>query len=356
MHGSSRNLSARWQLATRREQVCERMLAIANGNLPLTTIPGGFNRISKKQPVQVASELRDTVFMWNTDSFPPELMQELLAARRPLGGAYDQLWRRERLFRYSYWLDHGHRPSFNFVGSWKEADMRAELQLWRGLRSRGGDEVDAISEITRLFENRFGLSVESATSRATNPELARKGLPIWNAASECLVPQNLGPWRIAGMSANEPSLPGLGQSYFYRGPTEDTAVTMYLYDQGLEGITAELTDPRFAQIFGQALADIEQASRARSEAVEWLTEPLMEVVRSAHGAEIPFASTTWSIIRPQGPRQVGALSITGFYRQFLKIRLTGSESHFDTEEGQAEVTAFNLALADFVEEFGTERV
>jgi hypothetical protein len=290
--------------------------------------------------------------MMNSDLVSKDLMKQLSAAHKPFGAAYDVLWRRERMYRYVYWLEHAARPSFNLIGSWKQADIQVELELWKSFAVRGFNAEAAVEAGKTLFEERFGRALDEAIARAAEPALAARGLPIWNVATGSLVPQSLGPWRIYATEDNERQGAGLGNTYQYRQSGEDAPLTMYVYNQGEAGIEAGIGDPRLANALVRTLRDIEAAAQSRGDAIEMLMEPAVEVLRTPRGTEIQFVSSAWNVVTRDGERKTSAVSMTGFRGNILKIRLTGSETYLGSEGGRAAVTASNADVASFVEMFG----
>ena len=184
----------------------------------------------------------------NTDAFPPDLMQELQAVRGPFQAAYEELWRRERAFRYVYWLQHREHPPFNLIGSWTTSDMNAEMALWQRMHRDRLDNTEVLDLVTGLLEQRFGLSCESMLERASHCSLAELGLPIWNRPTASLIPQAFGNWRITGMT--DYGQPALGISYSYRHIEVHSTLSLYVYDHGLSDIQSGLSDPRFGRAAG----------------------------------------------------------------------------------------------------------
>lgn len=286
----------------------------------------------------------------STDACPPQLMEELQAMRAPFRAAYDTLWRRERAFRYVYWLDHHECPSFNLIGSWTTPDLQAERALWKAVRDDKLDDTEIVDQVTGLLEQRFGLPFDSMIERAMDPTLAERALPVWNQATESLLPQTLGHWRIKGMTDSKK--PGLGQSYAYRHTDADSTLTLYLYDHGLDDIEPGISDPRLRQEVATCIVDIETLADTMGSEITWYMQPSIEVIRSHSDTEIRFVSATWLIVDADRTRRVGAFSLTGFRRNFLKIRITGAEPFVESDEGQSDTSALNLDLAQFVEQFG----
>lgn len=301
------------------------------------------NRPAAIQPLLTATSL-------STDAFAPDLMQELQAVREPFRAAYDTLWRRERAFRYVYWLEHHEHPPFNLVGSWTTPDMTEELALWQRARGDCLDNDEVIDMVTVLLEQRLDLPYESMLERASDPALAKRGLPIWNRPSESLIPQALGKWRITGMT--DYKKPALGASYSYRHIDADSILSLYVYDHGLNDIQPGLSDPRFARALEICVDDIKSHARNTGCELNWYTQPIQEIVRSRHDTEIPFAATTWLSIKPDQTRDVGALSLTAFRSHFLKVRITCSEPFAESDDGQADIADLNLDLADYLEMYG----
>ena len=292
-----------------------------------------------------------TATSFSTDAFPPGLMKELKAAQRPFPAAYEALWRRERAFRYVYWLEHHEHPPCNLIGSWTAPDMNAEIALWQRMRRECLDDAAVIDLVTGDLEQRFGLSYTSLLERVSHPSLAELGLPVWNQPTESLIPQSLGKWRIAGMT--EYPEPALGVSYAYHRPDVDAPLTLCVYDHGLNDLQSGLADPRFARALSVCIEDINTYASINQGEITWyVKQPVLELTKSRLGAEIPFASTTWLVTYPDRPQQVGALSLTAFRGHFFKLRITCSKPLADSDEGQRDIGELNLDLAGFLELFG----
>jgi hypothetical protein len=290
--------------------------------------------------------------MTSSDAFSDLHKQELHSLRVRFGHAYAALWRLERMFRYVYWLEHRDKPQFNLTGSWKQADLQAEMELWTSFVSQQLDTVDVIDAVTALLEDRFGQTVGNATVRASDMELASQGLPVWNEATGSLVPQTLGSWQIYSAQDNERQVPGMGITYHYRHPTVDAPLTLYVFNNCLDHILPGISDPRIANVFSQSLHDIETFANLQGSKIEWLTDPLVETLRSRRESEISLVATTWNIAPKDGARTTSALSITGFCGHLLKFRMTAAEAYFEHDDGLAEVCELNLDVADFMEFFG----
>lgn len=277
-------------------------------------------------------------------------MEELNSARMPFRIAYDTLYRRERIFKYVYWLENGAKPAFTLIGSWITPDMRTELAMWQSMSKKGFDDIDVVDTVTEDLERRFGLDHAAARVRATDPELARRHLPIWNNAADCLIPQKLGDFHINGMQTYAQL--SMGQSYAYRHTIADAKLTLYLCDHGCALIEPGITDPRLQDLLRDTIKIVKDLAKSQGGTVQQLTEPQVVFIRPPVGIEIPFASTTWELVSADGSRVTEGLSMTGFRDMFLKLRVSGSTVFFDADVGQAAVAALNLDLADFVAEFG----
>ena len=286
----------------------------------------------------------------STDAFPPDLMAELRAVRAPFRDAYGILWRRERAFRFVYWLEHREHPPFNLIGSWTQPDMLAEMALWAKLRLACLDTADVIDTVTDILEQRFGLSYPSLIERASHPSLAGYGLPIWNQATDSLIPQCLSHWRIRGVTDHES--PGTGLSYAFDHPDVVSSLTLYIYDRCLRDLTPGLSDPRFAAEVAQCVAEINAFADWAGNEITWYIPPVRELTHSRSGTEVPFGTTTWLIVQPDGTRLIGALSMTVFRGHFLKVRCTTTEEYGNSDECQAAFKDLTYDLADFVELFG----
>ena len=283
------------------------------------------------------------------DYFPQVLMDELISARQPYPVAYDTLYRRERMLRYAYWLKHRERPSFNFIGTWIPDQMRTELAMWNSMHKRNLDDADVIETVTKQLEQRFGSTLSGAQALVTAPDLAHHHLPIWNVAADCLVPQKLGDFLIAGTSSYQE--PSDGLSYTYRHTLNDAPLTLYIYDLGLAPIKPGLSDPRFAKHFADCMGGVEHYLCLNRRGIAIVTR---SASRSAwYAVRCRNSVRERKLGRNSSDGQRGrSLSVTGFRDMFLKGRLTGPIDFFVTDTGQASVSELNLDLADFVFGFG----
>ena len=69
--------------------------------------------------------------MESYDGWTPALMEDLNRASAPYANLSDEMWRRERLYRYLYWLKHRENPPFNLIRSWTDPDILVETKLWQ---------------------------------------------------------------------------------------------------------------------------------------------------------------------------------------------------------------------------------
>jgi hypothetical protein len=249
-------------------------------------------------------------------------------------------------------LEHAERPLFNLIGSWTQADMKRELELWASYARRRLDTVDVVEEGAALLDQRFGQTHAGAIARAADLELAAKGLPIWSEATDSLVPQSLEPWRIYAADDGKRESPGVGLMYRYCHASENAPLTLYLYNAGLCDIKPGIDDSRFAGMVRQTLSDIDIAARSRGDSIEWLTEPLVTKLGSERDLEVQFVSSTWMLATKDGEKYASALSIRGFRGHLLKIRMTGTVAYFDSDTGQTEIDAHNMELVEFVQQLG----
>lgn len=285
------------------------------------------------------------------DGWTPALMEELQAVRSGMRTVYDCVWRKERLLRYVYWLEHREHPTSNLVGSWTDDDIRKETQLWRDVRDRSEDPVEAEQIISDLLEKAYGHSYQDAVRIGEAPELAALGLPVWNQETVSLVPSNLGSCLLFKTTDYEASDTGLGRSYSYRSSDHED-ITVYIYRKGYENLRAGIQDPRVASEFRIAASDIQKMEQLGLWKIQQAIGPFVETCSSPHDVPVQFLSLGVRLSVKDGAEHSSSLSLTGFRGCFLKIRYTTSVDFVDCPAGQASVAQINTDLADFVAHFG----
>lgn len=290
--------------------------------------------------------------MYSSDILPPDLFEQLMTVRQAYQPAYDVLWRNERLLRYVYWLEHGAHPTFNLVGSWTTDDINAEIELWELLRRQGADLGDAVEIIGAMQVERYGISLEAAIQRGSDPALADRHLPVWDLGTGSLVPQSLGPWLIYRVSNYEAESPCLGYGYHYGHPTERSTMSLYLYSSGQTDVAPGARDARVGRQFDQASRHIEMAAAERDCRFEWLMEPTMMTLQSSRDLPVHEIDRAGVATDAAGVRTWEAVAMTGFRGGFLKVRLTcHSEEFWNSEACLQAGQEVNTAIADFIVHF-----
>jgi hypothetical protein len=278
------------------------------------------------------------------------LMQELSAAREPHGQVYDITWRVERLLRYIWFLDHGAHAPFNLIGSWTVADLEVELQLWKSVETQAARGEDPIPRLLEHVAARYEIDIGDALQRGADPELAKRGMPIWDGQVHVLLPQRLGPWQISRCDRNEPAAPGLGSRYGYSHEHVPSLLSLYLYNAGEKGVLPGVLDERVVPQHHNARRDLEIASDGAR--FEWLVDAEPMGVPSPSGTTL---DAIVSVARRQvegQPPTIESVSVCGFRGGFMKLRVSMPDGFSETEAGAADLAKCNEALAEFVEQFG----
>ena len=284
------------------------------------------------------------------DGWTPDLMKELLHVRSGYAAAFDRLWRDERLMRYVHWLKEKEHPSFNITGSWSDVDIKAEIKLWRQARcQRLGDE-DVIDTVRKELQARLGFDLASARAVASDPHLAKFGLPVWNVLTGSLMPASLGQLQLNTVADYENEAPGMGMGYSYRLPDEPYRADLYLFTGGESGLGDGINDPRVATRFATEWDAIQRLLRTSEAKAPTQQGPSMESLQDRMGSIFNFFSAMTSAPTPNDDVMSG-LSITAFCNVFLKVRVTFSALDYESETIQAwtqqVVDAFNGDLAGF---------
>lgn len=277
-------------------------------------------------------------------------MEQLVGLRSRYPRAYDRLWRDERLLRYVHWLKVRSHPDFNFIGSWLDVDIKAEIELWSYAERQGLDEEDVIETVRSKLEERFGFDLAYATTLATDLGLASAGLPIWNELTGSLLPHSLGQLKIVSAADFETRSPGMGVGYSYRPEEGSARADLYIYSDGESDLGNGTGDPRVLTRFASEWNDLQSHFQPSNAKVPMVQGPMVENVRDLMDREFDFFSVLFSA--PSATDDVmSCLSITAFCNAFLKVRFTfpaidlESESVPDTLRELIET--FNTDVAGF---------
>jgi hypothetical protein len=263
----------------------------------------------------------------------------------------DEAWRRERLYRYLYWRDHGEHPSINIVGSWTMQDLEREIARWTDYAKRGLNEDKVLELLSAELADRFGKSWSEALEEGSSALLASVNMPIWNEICGVLLPQALGALRI--YNAEKYSKQEAGWSYNYRLNATNQTVSITIYDAGLDDIRNGVEDPRVAEEFKKSWLVMQQRFAVNGDELiaDSVQGPTTEVLTNSHGQQVLFGSLYVEVLGPDGIRRAEALSARGFRANILKVRYTRSgicESDLDKHPGLDDI---NRDLADFVGHF-----
>lgn len=277
-------------------------------------------------------------------------MEQLVYVRSKYPHAYDRLWRDERLLRYVHWLTVRSHPDFNFIGSWRDVDIKAEIELWRNAERENLSEEDVISAVRLMLEERFGFGLTSATTLATDLRLASAGLPIWNEFTGSLLPQSLGRLRIVSAADYESRSAGMGIGYSYRPEDNSAKADLYIYSSGERDLGDGIGDPRVPVRFAREWAELQSHFQPQQAKVPMQQGPIVEKVYDRRDRHFDFISVLFSA-PSESDDVMTNLSITAFCDAFLKLRVTfpaidlEAESVPDSLRESAEL--FNADLAEF---------
>ncbi len=301
--------------------------------------------------MSVNTSMRPTALHQSSyDGWTPDLMDELHHVRSGYAVAFDTLWRDERLMRYVYWLREQAHPKFNITGSWSDADIKAEIELWRQARRQGLGDVDIIDSIRDKLQARFGFDLASARAVASDPHLATLGLPVWNVLTGSLMPESLGRLRIEAVADYENETPGMGMGYSYRVADESHRADLYLFTAGQCGLGDSVDDRRVASRFATEWESFQLLLRTAEANQPTQQGPSLESLQDQMGSRFSLISAMASAPSSNGD-VMSCLSITAFCNVFLKVRVTFAALDYEDETiqdwVQQVVDAFNVDLAGF---------
>ena len=284
------------------------------------------------------------------DGWNPALMDELVGARSGYAVAFDRLWRDERLLRYVHWLREQPHPDFNMVGSWCDADINAEIGLWRQAARHGYGDEDVIETVRAKLEERFGFDLAYAKTLATDSRLASAGCPVWNDLTGSLLPQSLGRLQIDAAIDYGDQPAGVNMGYSYRVADESSRVDLYIFTGGEHNLGNGVDDPRVVDRFASEWRSLQQHHRAAEANEPTQTDPMIETLQDSMNRKFSFFTGMFTMPTPTKDVLTG-LSVTAFCNVFLKVRVTFDAFYLDLEavpdSVQQSAKLFETDLAEF---------
>ena len=252
--------------------------------------------------------------------------------------------------RYAYWLRERVHPDFNMIGSWRDQDIKMEIDLWRSADRQSMSEQDVIDGTRERLQTQFGFDLTNATALATDPRLASAGYPIWNVLTSSLLPDSLGQLSIVSAKDNETLGPGLGMGYSYRLENAPFRIDVYIFSSGERCLGNGVSDSRVLAYFQSQWRDLQQLHRAAEATDPSQDGPTLETLQDPMDRKFSFISGTFTSPSPTGDVVTG-LSLTAFCNAFLKVRVTFAALDFQQDSVrdsvQQSVTSFNADLAAF---------
>jgi hypothetical protein len=278
-------------------------------------------------------------------------MADLRKARSPFASACDLAWRRERMFRYVYWLSKREHPLFNVVGSWRDEDIVQEIQLWKDIGRRQIDNDQIVEEITHGLESRFAMSLAAAEAAATDSGLAEAGLPIWNSTIGCLLPQTLGSLQIVFTTDYENTTLGQGHSYSYRPHEPESRghrADLYIYTSGQDSLGSGVNDARVVLEEDRAWQGVLAALPGWTIPPERQIGPGIEICSDPYDREFALIGVAALMVKNDADVEIWtSLSLTALNDAFLKIRYTVQRSGSNAARINDELKHFNSDIASF---------
>ena len=290
--------------------------------------------------------------MESYDGWTPALMEDLNRASAPYANLSDEMWRRERLYRYLYWLKHRENPPFNLIRSWTDPDILVETKLWQRITETCFTDEDAEAALKVMLQDKFGLTWSEALANGTSLELAANGLPIWNAATGSLLPQSFGSCKIVSAVDHDLTAPGSDVGYSYRNPDAPEMLDLFIYTAGLNGILSGLSDHRLIDEIQRAWVGIKESLRLNNQSLGDITPPQVEPISSPSGATTELLSGAYSYATEDGRAFYSCISLVGFRGHFAKMRYTVLVEYAQTGEGQAGLNLLNADQAEFISLYG----
>jgi len=224
--------------------------------------------------------------------------------------------------------------------------------MWTDMTSRGLSIEDASEELLGRLEETFTTSWSIAERNGQAIELAAAGLPIWNVATQSLIPGNLGNLRIYTARDYEFEAKGLGQSYGYRTADSDHHLTLYLYANGEANVLVGTADSRTLSAAQQAVADALAHVTAQGGLVEGEVMTGIETLRSRLGDEYATFGAAFSWQAEHIEPRWEAISMTGFRGVFAKQRYSTLLRVAQTEDTETAMSIVNADYADYLTLFG----
>lgn len=269
--------------------------------------------------------------------------------RAPFIKTFDTYWRRERLYRYIYWLKHRCDPEFNVLGSWTKKDVDAEIKLWQKIRDTCFTDEDISDFLSSLFVDRFGLSWDEVLALGTRPELAAGGMPVWNQSVNCLLPQYFGLCRIHQLVDHAPNEQGRNLGYSYRSSQTPEYLDAYLYrhpgvqqvqDQSEGSFEAEFLSSWDAILTRLGQTDCELCPNPD---FGQLTLPINNIEAPLKLRSVKFSHTTSS-----KEKMWGVLSLCIMGGHFAKFRYTTTVDYCQTNNGKMAFHEAFTQIATFI--------
>lgn len=285
-----------------------------------------------------------------TSTMEPDLQAQLRQVRAPFARVYDAMYRLERMLRYAHWLRAREHAPRNLLGSWTEADITAEIELWRSFQKRRFDESEVADEIVRRLQDEYDQCVDDALQDTTDPALATNGLPIWNPDVDALVPQTLDVLRICKAIVDQPD--PLGRTYTYRYPDAPAVASLIFYPKQWIGIAPALDDPRMADAFAGAAADMMELAENRGAKPIDSIGPEEERLEGEEGIVQQVVTQLVRYANPDGSGMDEYLTMAGFRGRYFKMRLTLPSAAQDDRPEWLDVQRFNSDLATFLAFYG----
>lgn len=279
-----------------------------------------------------------------------DLQAQLHQAHAPFARVYDAMYRVERMLRYAYWLRAREHAPRNLLGSWTDVDIAAEIGLWRSFEERRLDESEIAEEIARRLQDEYEQSIDDALQATTDPSLATNGLPIWNPDVDALVPEPIDSLRIYKAIVDQPQR--LGKTYRYRHPHEPVFASLFFYPAHPIGIWPALEDPRIAEAFAGAAAEVTTAAGRRGAKLIDSFGPVEERLEGEEGIVQLVVTGLMRYESPDDTQTDEYLTMAGFRGRYFKMRLTLPSAAPDDRPEWLDVNRFNSDLATFLAFYG----
>lgn len=286
------------------------------------------------------------------DIWSPALMEKLIDLRSPYFMAYDNVWRKERVIRYAHWLQFGKHPPINLIGSWTNDDIVREIEAWRNIQVRGLDEEEAEETLTAYLEKTYQCDYNNCFEMVTRLSLANEHMPVWDAQTGSLLPQNFGNSVLYKARNFELQKPGLGISYCYSNIPTKELLSLFIYNSRHDDLKAGIDDPRCFEEITKCLQEAKDFSDREGTTIEIRASPFVETLEPL-AEEVKFWTTGFVLTDPENNTQNwNVLAITCFRKHFLKLRYTIPLIDGLEDSQEEAVEKINAGLADYVVNFG----